>query len=449
MGAVAMAAAKNWADITWQEKREERFKKWLSPADVKFISAAAGRLYRERVTRFIKAIKLEKPDRVPVITPVQYYPAVYAGSSMKKVMNDYDELKRAWLKFLHDFSDMDCFFPPTLVFPARVLDMIDYKIQKWPGHGLPDNATSHQYIEGEYMPPEEYDALINDPSDYLQRFFLPRSVGALAAFRKMSPLTPFVAIPVGYIAQFADPDIQQAYRTLFAAAEETMKWAVAVGEVAAVALAAGFPNVWGGMSQAPFDMVGDFFRGTHGIMMDMFKRPDKLKEAMARLTPVAISFGIDSAVASGCPIVFIPLHKGTGGFMSNQQFAEFYWPTLREVMMGLVNEGLVPMPFAEGNYEPRLEIIKDMPRISTIWFFEHMDMAKAKQALGQTCIAGNVPVSVMCTGKPEEVRERCRKLIETCAPGSGYILTAGAYMDIGNPDNIRAMMAAAKEYGKY
>jgi uroporphyrinogen-III decarboxylase len=55
----------------------------------------------------------------------------------------------------------------------------------------------------------------------------------------------------------------------------------------------------------------------------------------------------------------------------------------------------------------------------------------------------------MVTGSPEEVKESCRKLIEICAPGSGYILTAGAYMDIGNPENLRAMMEAAKEYGKY
>jgi uroporphyrinogen-III decarboxylase len=443
-----MTAAKAWADMTWQERREERFKRWLSP-DVAFNSKEAERLYKERTTRFIKAIKLETPDRVPVITPVQYYPAAYAGSSMKKVMNDYDELKRAWLKFLHDFNDMDCFFPPDLVFPARVLDMIDYKIQKWPGHGLPDSATSHQYVEGEYMPPEEYDLLINDPSDYLQRYFLPRSAGKLAAFRKMSPLTPFVAIPVGYVAQFADPEIRRAYEVLFAAGQETVKWAAAVGEVSAAALAAGFPNVWGGMSQAPFDMVGDFFRGTRGIMMDMYKRPAKLHEAMTRMTPLATGFGIDSGNASICPIVFIPLHKGTGGFMSNRQFEEFYWPTLREVMMGLVNEGLVPMPFAEGNYEPRLDIIKDMPRSSTIWFFEHMDMAKAKKVLGHTCIAGNVPVTLMVTGTPAEVRERCRRLIETCAPGSGYMLTAGAYLDIGKPENLRAMLSAAKEYGAY
>jgi uroporphyrinogen-III decarboxylase len=185
-------------------------------------------------------------------------------------------------------------------------------------------------------------------------------------------------------------------------------------------------------------------------MMDMFQRPDKLHEAMARLVPIVVNEATGQADASGCPIIFMPLHKGTGGFMSNKQFETFYWPSFRKVMMGLINEGLVPMPFAEGNYEPRLEIIKDLPRTSTIWFFEHMDMAKAKKIVGaNTCIAGNVPVMMMVTGQPGEVRERCRRLIEVCAPGSGYILTAGAYMDIGNPDNLRAMMAAAKEYGVY
>ena len=438
---------KEWKDMTWEEKREERFKRWLSPG-IKFDSPDAEKAYNERVTRFTKAIKLEKPDRVPVMIPVEYLPAVLASTSLGKVMYDYDELKRAWLKFLNDF-EMDSFLPPSLVFPGKVLDMIDYKVQKWPGHGLPDDAPSHQFIEGEYMPPEEYDALIDDPADYLLRYFLPRCAGAFKPFEKLSPLTPFVAIPVGYIAQFADPEIRKAYETIFDAAQEAMKWAMAVGEIGQTGLSAGFPNIWGGMSQAPFDMVGDFLRGTRGIMMDMFQRPDKLHEAMARLVPVAISEAVNSANASDCPIIFIPLHKGTGGFMSNKQFEEFYWPTLKEVMMGLVDEGLVPLPFAEGNYEPRLEIIADMPRSSTIWFFEHMDMAKAKKILGHTCIAGNVPVTMMVTGKPAEVKERCRQLIETCAPGSGYILTAGAWMDIGNAENLRAMMEAAKEYGKY
>ncbi|GAI47758.1 unnamed protein product, partial [marine sediment metagenome] len=44
----------NWSEMTWQEKREERFKRWLSP-DVKFASPEAEQLYKERTTRFIKA----------------------------------------------------------------------------------------------------------------------------------------------------------------------------------------------------------------------------------------------------------------------------------------------------------------------------------------------------------------------------------------------------------
>ena len=438
---------KQWKEMTWEERREERFQRWLSP-DVKFVSPEAERLYKERVTRFTKAIKLEEPDRVPVMIPAEYIPAVYAGSNLKAVMNDYDEMKRVWLKFLNDF-EMDSFLPPSLVFPAKVLEMIDYKVQKWPGHGLPDYAPSHQFVEGEYMKAEEYDTFIQDPADYLQRYFLPRSVGALEPFSKLAPLTPFVAIPVGYVAQFADPEIRKAYETLFSAAQEAMKWAMAVGEIGQIGLTAGYPNIWGGMSQAPYDMVGDFLRGTHGIMMDMFQRPDKLHEAMARLVPVAINEAVTAANASGCPIIFIPLHKGTGGFMSNKQYEEFYWPTFKEVMVGLINEGFVPLPFAEGDYEPRLEIIKDMPRSSVIWFFEKMDMAKAKKILGHTCIAGNVPVTLMVTGQPVEVKEHCRRLIDVCAPGGGYILTASAYMDIGNSDNLRAMMEAAKEYGVY
>ena len=136
--------------------------------------------------------------------------------------------------------------------------------------------------------------------------------------------------------------------------------------------------------------------------------------------------------------------------MSGKQFETFYWPTLKKVMLGLIEAGLVPMPFAEGDYMPRLEMIKDMPRGKVIWYFEAMDMAKAKEVLGDTaCIAGNLPASVLCTGTPQEVKEGCRRLIETCAKGGGYILTAGASMNQGKADNLRAMMEAAKEYGVY
>jgi hypothetical protein len=444
-----MTTEKRGADLSPEERREERFKRWLSPVGVKFSNLDAEKNYKARVTRFIKALKLEEPDRVPVMLPADFFPAYYGGGTLKTVMYDYDELRRSWLKFFNDF-DMDSFMGPGLVLPGKMMEMMDYKLMFWPGHGLADEISSYQYIEGEYMKPEEYDALIKDPTDFLLRTFFPRSVGAFAGFRKLGPMTPLIGIPVFYVTQFSDPDIRASVQALLDAAEEGAKWQAAVMEVGLAALEAGFPSIWGALCCAPYDMIGDTLRGTKGIMTDMYQRPDKLLEAMERITPIVIDEAVGAANASGCPLVFIPLHKGTGGFMSNKQFETFYWPTFKKVMMGLIEEGLVPMPFAEGNYLTRLEIIKDMPRAKVIWWFEQMDMAKAKEVLGgHACIAGNLPVSVLYTGTPQEVKEGCRRLIEICAQGGGYILTAAASMNQGSPDNLRAMMEAAKEYGMY
>jgi uroporphyrinogen-III decarboxylase len=445
---ISLKTGKTWGELTPEEKREERFQRWLS-LPIKFDNKAAEKAYKERVTRFIKAIKLEKPDRVPVILPAGFFAAYYNGGNLKKVMYDYDELKRAWLKFMQDF-EMDTFAGPGLVLPGKVLDIIDYRIEKWPGHGLADDVSSYQYIEGEYMPPEEYDVLIRDPADYLWRYFLSRACGSLKAFRKLGPVTPFIGIPVFHIAQYADPEIRQATLIMLEAAQETARWQEAVGEVSMKALTSGLPFLSGGMSGAPFDMIGDMLRGTVGIMKDIYRRPEKLQEAMERMVPTVVEEAVNQANASGCPVVMMPLHKGMDTFMSGKQFETFYWPTFRKVMMGLINEGCIPMPFAEGQYNNRLEIIKDLPRGSVIWYFEATDMAKAKKLLGnQACIAGNIPVSLLCTGTPQQIKEHCKRLIEICGPGGGYILTGGAQIDKGDPANLRAIMEAAKEFGVY
>jgi uroporphyrinogen-III decarboxylase len=419
------------------------------PAGVQFASPEAEQAYQARITRFIQAIKLEEPDRVPVMLPAGFLPAYYAGGTLKTAMYDYDALKRAWLKFLDDF-EMDMFAGPGFVLPGKMLDIIDYKFHLWPGHGLADHLPSYQFVEGEYMQHEEYDAFIRDPADFLLRVYLPRSAGALAGLSKLGPLTPFIGIPVFYISQFGDPEIRAAVQTLLDAGQEGAKWQAAVAEVDQAARQAGVPSLWGGLCGAPFDLMSDMMRGTRGIMLDMYRRPDKLIEALERMTPIIINEAIGMANASGGPVILMPLHKGTGGFMSNEQFETFYWPTLKKVMLGLIDEGLVPLPFAEGDYTPRLEIIEDMPRGKVTWYFEEMDMARAKEVLGDNaCIAGNLPVSMLCTGTPQQVKEGCRRLIETCAPGGGYILTASASMNQGNPENLRAMMEAAKEYGVY
>ncbi len=58
-------------------------------------------------------------------------------------------------------------------------------------------------------------------------------------------------------------------------------------------------------------------------------------------------------------------------------------------------------------------------------------------------------LSLLTTGTAGDVKEYCRKLIEDCAAGGGYILSTGASVDKAPAENIRAMMEGAKEYGVY
>src|SRR4030042_1002463 len=428
-----MEGIENWQTLTWQEKREERFKRWLSP-NIKFRNREAEKLYKERTTRFIKAIKLEEPDRVPCMLPSGFFPAYYAGYTLKDVMYDYEKLKKAYLKFIAEF-DMDSYTGPGLVFPGKVLEMTDHRLHKWPGHGMPDNTSIYQYVEKEYMKSDEYPALLGNPADFWWRFLLPRVVGAFESFSKLPPMGGMMGVPIGFYAAMADPDIEAGFKTMIEAGKEVIKWQKVVGEVNLASLAAGIPNRrGGGMGGAPFDNIADMLRGTQGMVMDMYRQPERLHEAMETIIPNTIKSTVAMADITGCPVCFMPLHKGDESFMSPKQFETFYWPTYRRVLTGMIEEGLVPYPFAEGRYGARLEVIKDLPRGSMLWSFEDIDMARAKKVLGSTaCIAGNVPASVLYTKTPQEVKEACRKLIETCAPGGGYILTGAAGMEVGHP----------------
>ncbi|MGC1404458.1 MAG: uroporphyrinogen decarboxylase family protein, partial [Thermodesulfobacteriota bacterium] len=206
----------------------------------------------------------------------------------------------------------------------------------------------------------------------------------------------------------------------------------------------------GGLCQAPFDTLGDFFRGTKGQMLDMYRRPEKVIQACEKLLPIRVEMGVNAARASGIPRVFIPIHKGLDGFMSMAQFKKFFWPTLREMMVALINEGLTPCPLWEGNCTSRLEVIKDIPAGKACYAFEATDLFKAKEILGDTvCIRGNVPLSLLATGTPEQVKAQCKKLIDTIGRGGGYIMDASTGLDDARPENVRALFDFTKEYGTY
>jgi uroporphyrinogen-III decarboxylase len=444
-----METEQKWAELTPEQKREVRFKRWLEAPGVEFASPEAEKAYKERVTRLSNVLHLNEPDLVPVQLPSGNFPAYYVGGTLHKVMYDYDELRRAWIQFIHDF-DMDTYRGPGLVHAGRVMEILDYKLYKWPGHGLAPDVKGYQFVEGEYMMADEYDALLEDLSDFSFRVLAPRLAGALEPLKKFPPLSSMLGRPINMVPAFTRPEVRAAFQALMDAGEEMSEWQEAVSACNREALAIGLPSIMGGAAAAPFDTIGDALRGTQGIMMDMYRQPDKLLEAMDFIADLNIKRAIEGVNASGGVTAWFALHKGDDTFMSPKQFETFYWPTLKKVIMALIEEGIMVSLFAEGRYLTRLEVIKEIPRGWAIWHFDQTDMATAKKVLGDTaCIMGNIPTSLMCTGTAQDVKEYCRKLIEVCAPRGGFILTGGASATETNAENLHAVMEAAKEYGVY
>jgi hypothetical protein len=409
-------------------------------------------LYRQREKRVNDAIALRVPDRVPILLLFGFFPAKYSGMTVKEVMYDPDKMMSAQLKTLLEFQpDMDQ-APFANRFLGPVLEALDFRQLKWPGHGMVADHT-YQFVEGEYMAEDEYDHFLLDPSDFMVRKYWPRVCGKLKGFEKLAPLHGVISYYMGFnlnIAPFGLTDVAEAFAAMQKAGAEAMRIAAYSRRYTEMAREEGFPMQTGAFTQAPFDTLGDFFRGTKGIMLDMYRRPDMLIKACEKLLPVMVETALNAARASGNPRVFIPIHKGLDGFMSLDQFKKFFWPTLRELMVTLIHEGCNPCPLWEGNCTSRLAVIKDIPAGKTCYAFEATDMVKAKEILRDTvCIRGNVPLSILVTGTPDDVKAYCKELIGTAGKGGGYIMDSATGLDDAKPENVRALFEATREYGVY
>jgi len=442
---------KKWEEMTADEKQEALFQKWLSPEGVEFSSPETEKLYKERATRIKDTIQLKKkPDRVPVLLIPSFFPAFYSGLTPRDVMYDSEKANQSWKKFYVDFQP-DAHFGCVAPGPGRFFDILDWKLYKWPGHGVTPEHT-YQCIEGEYMKAAEYDAFIQDPSHFFLTTYFPRISGSLEPFKKLANQTVVAEMYglAGTFIPFGLPDVQAAFKALMEAGNEALKWAGYYLAFEKEMPRLGFPSGQAGFTKAPFDTLGDTLRGTRGIMMDMYRQPDKLLKAMEAILPFWIKKGVSEARALGNPLIFIPLHKGADGFLSDEQYKKFYWPYLKQILLGLIAEGVVPFCWAEGGYNSRLDVIRDLPKGKTIWLFDQIDMIRAKKILGDVaCIAGNMPMDLLTLGTTQQVKDYARKLIDNCSQGGGYIMANCAFFDNVKAENVKAMIDATKEFGAY
>jgi len=407
-------------------------------------------LYDSRLGRVSDAVLLNEPDRVPIVPVFQAYPVYYAKKwTIKDLMYDYHKVGEIYDIFYEHYKP-DLGWDPILFFPANYMECAGLNWFRWPGNGVSDPNIMYQYIEDEYMKEDEYKEAIHDITKFMMNKWLPRSFSNLSGLSKVDFRNTMWFGHMGAFTAFADPEVIATFDTLAKSGQMLLEWFTYLGDYQRhMKEKFGMPPLYAGFAYAPFDMIGDTLRGTYGILEDMLGNPDELLQLIDIVTEFAIKDTIAGCSGKAVPYVWYWLHKGLDPLMSNEQFAKFYWPSLRRYITEVADAGLTPVIYVEGAYNTRLEYLKEVPAGKVIYNFEHTDMKNAKKVLGgHSCISGDVPATMLAYGKKEEVVDYCKWLIDVCAPGGGYIMDTGTMVDNAIPENIDAMFETTYLYGK-
>ena len=409
------------------------------------VSPEMQKLAEERAARMKAANELKEPDRVPFSGLGGDIIAAYAGISSYEYNFDFEKNRQAIIKWNTDFPadspeggggwldnlslsvafvDFPDLANSIFMLNGPMNDVLDMKFARFPGRQL-DEYSSPQFIGGKNMEPEEYDELIADPQKFAYEKILPRISNNLQDMS--SPKALATRARLGMVKA------QQA--------AELMKTGQALAEL-------GFPSGGGfGFGVAPLDYIGDHLRELPNVALDIRKYPDKVKAATRSILEVLFKLAMQNQDAD---FFMLPLHLNE--YLSPIQYNEFYWPTLKEFILRLAENGKKSSLFCEGWHDPHLETFLELPAGWGRAMFEKTDVRKAKKILqGHTVIQGGIDVGVVISGTPAKIDEYMKALLGDMMPGGGYICGP----NVGNLpretpiENVAAVYEAIEKYGKY
>lgn len=392
------------------------------------------KLYQERLNRYVTAMRNGKPDRIPIRPFVAEFTAKYAGYTCQEVTHDYRKAFEAVIRCARDF-DWDAVVPNMVYVWTGLTTAIGLKYYAVPGIDLPANKP-FQYLEPPeeqaFMRPDEYDLLIADPTGYLYNVWLPR-------------VCPEVVRP-------GEPNTMRNNLSFVRGGMAMMQYFDAFGtQVQRLRQECGVVPALAGILKAPFDILADKLRGYKGLCTDLYRQPAKVEKACEALAPHLLKVAVLTSDPNKQLPVGLWMHRGCMPFLSPQQFERFYWPTLKWIIEELWKQGIQVLFYAEGEWNPNLKWIAQLPEKSIIYHVDRGDIFEVHRVVGEKfAISGGIPNDLLAFGTPEDVKAYCKKVIDGVARDGGYIMDASAIMqDDTKIENVRAMTEFTREYGVY
>ena len=392
------------------------------------------KLYAERLKRYVAAMRNEKPDRIPIRPFVAEFVAKYAGYTCQEVTHDYEKAFAATRKCAADF-DWDATVGNMVYVWTGLTQAIGLKYYAVPGIDI-SKDTGFQYKEPSeqdaFMKVDEYDALIADPTGFLFNVWLPRvsadvtPLGQPATFRNN---LSFVKGGMAMMQYFGAFGVQAA------------RLRAESGTVSAIS----------GILKAPMDILADKLRGYIGLCWDLIERPKKVLAACEALVPHITHVALSGADPTKNVPISIWMHRGCVPLVSMKHFENIYWPTLKPILAEIWRHGHQVLFYAEGKWGPHLKRFAELPAGSIIYHCDRDDIFEVHKVLGEKfCLSGGVPNDLLAFASPQQIRERCKQIIDGVAKDGGYIMDASAIIqNDAKVENVKAMTDFTREYGVY
>ncbi len=414
-------------------------------------------LYDQRLKRINDAISLQEPDTVPLNLITNCYPYIEAGYTMADILydSDYSKARDSMFKFVDTYQP-DTTFGHSYVNIGQgpILELSAPKTLRWAGMpgNIIDKNSIHQFIEFPILQEDEFDEFMRDRTGWAMKKALPRATGLLEPMANWH-ISGGASIFGGHSTMapiLSSPESRKMIETLWKISEMTAPLQALASQLDDSLEEKGYPILAKGFAAVPYDNYSDGLRGTIAGMMDMMENPDFVLEFCREdLQNMKAIIKMQGTVMPG-KHCFMALHKGMDSFMNPAQYREFYWRDLQEIIVSIIEAGMVPYIYTEGKYNTRLECLKEVPRGKVIYHFEEVDMIKAKKILGDTaCIAGGFPVYLLDFGTKQQVIDEAKRLIDGCAAGGGFIFETSCGLDYAKRDNVEALVDTVRTYGKY
>jgi uroporphyrinogen decarboxylase len=192
--------------------------------------------------------------------------------------------------------------------------------------------------------------------------------------------------------------------------------------------------------KGPFSLAS-FLHGMDKLLEDLLTDPERAHEFLRLAARNQLAYAEAIIKAGGIPFIGDPV--ASGSLISPEMFREFARPYLEQIVRAIHESGAKAGLHICG--ETKFLLPEMVATGADFLSVDEMDMALARQGVGDTVLMGNVSTRLMLEGTTDQVAAAARECLGR--GGQNLVLSTSCDVPTEAPkENVQALVAAARDW---